>query len=113
MKPIPVKDLFIYKRDISLMSDTQACQIAAVAKALSDPIRIQMIYLLSRHPVLCTCEFEKILSLAQSKVSYHLKTLLQAGLIEREYQGSWSQYKLLDREVLKKLQSMNVQGMEE
>lgn len=112
MKQFPIKSPRVFKGDVPLLSDAEASKMAVIAKALSDPIRIQMIYLLSIRMELCTCEFEELLDLAQSKVSYHLKMLLQAGFIEREFHGSWSHYKLLDRDLLKKLQTMNGQGKE-
>jgi ArsR family transcriptional regulator len=46
-------------------------------KALSDPARLQLIHLLEQQPDLCTYEFEKLLGLSQSKVSYHLEIFLK------------------------------------
>lgn len=92
--------------DIPLLEITETERLAMTAKALSDPIRVQMIHFLQSRPDLCTCEFEALLGLAQSKVSYHLKILLQAGLVEREIYGSWSHYKLRDPNLLNKLKTL-------
>ncbi|MEB3101402.1 ArsR/SmtB family transcription factor [Ferviditalea candida] len=92
--------------DIPLLEASEAERLAMTAKALSDPIRVQIIHFLQGRSDLCTCEFEELLGLAQSKVSYHLKILLQAGLIEREIYGSWSHYKLRDQDLLNKLEAL-------
>lgn len=97
----------VYSDDIPLLENIEAERMAMAAKALSDPIRVQMVHLLQKRADLCTCEFEDLLGLAQSKVSYHLKILLQAGFIEREIHGSWSHYKLRDHELLNKLQTFS------
>ncbi|CAM4039664.1 helix-turn-helix transcriptional regulator [Mesobacillus zeae] len=94
--------------DIPLYDSAETERLAITAKALSDPIRIQMVHFLQNRSDLCTCEFEELLGLAQSKVSYHLKILLQAELIEREIHGSWSHYKLRNRDVLDKLKTLSL-----
>ena len=46
---------------------------------------------------ICVCEFEEHFSMGQSKVSYHMKKLKDAGLVREERRGKWSFYSL-DRE---------------
>ncbi len=67
--------------------------LATGFKALGDPHRVGVIHLLSGagEPV-CVVDIERHLPLSQSTVSYHLKTLLKAGVIEREPRGKWSYY---------------------
>ncbi len=67
--------------------------LATGFKALGDPHRVAVIHLLSGagEPV-CVVDIERHLPLSQSTVSYHLKTLLKAGVIEREPRGKWSYY---------------------
>ncbi|QSO53167.1 winged helix-turn-helix transcriptional regulator [Alicyclobacillus curvatus] len=98
----------IHRGEIPLLEGAQVRAVTSVAKALADPIRVQMVYLLSRNKDLCTCEFEEILELSQSKVSYHLKQLLDAGIVKREIHGSWSHYRLVDNELLNYLEICNV-----
>lgn len=43
---------------------------------------------------MCVCDFEEMLGLKQSTVSYHLKQLLDAGIIEREKRGSYAYFSL-------------------
>ena len=66
-----------------------------VMKALSDPNRVKMIKLLQRR-VLCVCEIQASLELAQSTVSKHLKILEEAGLITFSKDGLWVNYRTAD-----------------
>lgn len=61
--------------------------------ALSDPLRVQVIELL-RERELCVCELCEDLGVAQSKLSFHLKILKEAGLIRSRQQGRWIYYSL-------------------
>lgn len=85
----------VRKGDLYTLPSSETSKLASAAKAFSDPVRIQMIYLLGQRPDLCTCEFEELLGLSQSKISYHLNILLDAGVINRETHGTWSHYSLL------------------
>jgi ArsR family transcriptional regulator len=66
-----------------------------VMKALSDPNRVKMLKLLQRR-VLCVCEIQAALGLAQSTASKHLKILEEAGLIDYRKEGLWVNYRLAD-----------------
>ena len=66
-----------------------------VMKALSDPNRIKMLKLLQRR-VLCVCEIQEAMGLAQSTASKHLKILEDAGLITYAREGLWVNYRLAD-----------------
>ncbi|MHB0886586.1 MAG: ArsR/SmtB family transcription factor [Bacillota bacterium] len=92
--------------DLRLLPDQEAAHLAAVAKAFSDVIRVQMVRLLQQYPDLCTCEFEELLGLAQPNVSYHLKVLLEAGFVARKTYGTWSHYSLKKPGVLEPLKAL-------
>jgi ArsR family transcriptional regulator, arsenate/arsenite/antimonite-responsive transcriptional repressor len=78
----------------SLTGD-QAQATARVFKALADPARVRIVNLLATSPdPVCVCEFTQALGLSQPTVSHHLKTLLQAGLLDREQRGTWAYYSL-------------------
>ena len=64
--------------------------------ALSDPIRITILYLLAVQP-LCVCVIKACIRIADSKLSYHLTILKKAGLIEGEPQGNWIIYRLTEK----------------
>src|ERR1700761_2971660 len=70
-----------------------ATRMAAVAKALGDPVRIQLIDVLRKHAGrVCVCELVPLFDLSQPTVSHHLKVLRQAGLVGSERQGLWAYY---------------------
>ncbi len=61
--------------------------------ALSDPLRLQVLELL-RSQELCVCELCDCLGTSQSKLSFHLKTLKEAGLVRTRQEGRWIYYSL-------------------
>ncbi|MEM8720822.1 MAG: metalloregulator ArsR/SmtB family transcription factor [Cyanobacteria bacterium P01_G01_bin.39] len=68
-------------------------QIGAGFRAISDPLRLQIIELL-RLQELCVCELCAKLNVSQSKLSFHLKNLKEANLIRSRQQGRWIYYSL-------------------
>ncbi len=71
----------------------QAARIAAVAKALGDPVRLQLVDVLRRHAgKVCVCELVPLFELSQPTVSHHLKVLRDAGLVGSERDGLWAYY---------------------
>jgi ArsR family transcriptional regulator, arsenate/arsenite/antimonite-responsive transcriptional repressor len=67
--------------------------IIAGFHALSDPIRISVIELL-RQRELCVCDLCDILDISQSKLSFHLKNLKEANLVNSRQEGRWIYYSL-------------------
>jgi ArsR family transcriptional regulator, arsenate/arsenite/antimonite-responsive transcriptional repressor len=61
--------------------------------ALSDPLRVQVIELL-RSQELCVCDLCEMLNVSQSKLSFHLKVLRTAGLVQSRQEGRWIYYRL-------------------
>lgn len=68
-------------------------QARALLKALADPWRLQVIEALAGGER-CVCDLTAELELAQSKLSFHLRVLKEAGLIEGRQQGRWMYYQL-------------------
>jgi ArsR family transcriptional regulator len=68
-------------------------QIGTGFRALSDPLRLQIIELL-RSQELCVCELCEQLDVSQSKLSFHLKNLKEANLLHSRQQGRWMYYRL-------------------
>ena len=66
---------------------------AALFHALSDPIRIDVVNQLLGGER-CVCELTEDLEMAQSRLSWHLKTLVDAGLITSRREGRWNYYAL-------------------
>lgn len=63
-------------------------------KALADQKRLQIMYELCMRDRVCVCDLCDIVDMPQSKLSYHLKILLEAELIKKETSGTWSFYTL-------------------
>src|SRR4249920_2092676 len=71
----------------------EAERMAAVAKALGDPVRLQLVDALRKHAgKVCVCELVPLFDLSQPTVSHHLKVLRKAGIVESERQGLWAYY---------------------
>jgi ArsR family transcriptional regulator, arsenate/arsenite/antimonite-responsive transcriptional repressor len=71
----------------------QAERMGGVAKALSDPIRMQLVDVLRKHAgKVCVCELVPLFELSQPTVSHHLKVLREAGVVESERRGLWAYY---------------------
>ncbi len=72
---------------------TASTAVVAGFKAMSDPIRLQVLELL-REQELCVCDLCDRIDIAQSKLSFHLKTLKSAGLVRSRQEGRWIYYSL-------------------
>lgn len=71
----------------------QAGRMAMVAKALGDPIRLQLVDVLRKHAgKVCVCELVPLFDLSQPTVSHHLRVLREAGIVGSERQGLWAYY---------------------
>lgn len=68
-------------------------------KALADQKRLYILYELCQRGETCVCDLTGVLELPQSKLSYHLKLLLDANLITKETKGTWSYYNINKKEV--------------
>jgi ArsR family transcriptional regulator, arsenate/arsenite/antimonite-responsive transcriptional repressor len=71
----------------------EAMRMAAIAKALGDPVRVQLVDVLRQHAgKVCVCELVPLFDLSQPTVSHHLKVLREAGIVGSERQGLWAYY---------------------
>jgi ArsR family transcriptional regulator, arsenate/arsenite/antimonite-responsive transcriptional repressor len=74
----------------------QAERMAQIAKALADPIRLQLVDVLRKHAgKVCVCELVPLFDISQPTLSHHLKTLRQAGIVDSERRGLWAYYYVL------------------
>jgi ArsR family transcriptional regulator len=76
----------------------RAADVAAAAKALADPIRVEILGLLREAggPV-CQCELQPLFEISQPTLSHHLKKLADADLIEVRRRGKWAYYSIEDQ----------------
>jgi ArsR family transcriptional regulator len=81
----------------------EAERMAGVAKALGDPVRMQLVDVLRKHAgKVCVCELVPLFDLSQPTVSHHLKKLREAGIVGSERQGLWAYY-YVEPEALKEI----------
>lgn len=88
--------------------------VVKISKALSDPIRYRILLMLMNHERgelqelccnspddgVCNCDIVSAMGLIQSRVSYHMKELVDAKLVIEESRGKWKYY-FLNRETLR------------
>jgi ArsR family transcriptional regulator len=71
----------------------RATRMADMAKALGDPVRLQLVDVLRKHAgKVCVCELVPLFELSQPTVSHHLKVLREAGIVGSERRGLWAYY---------------------
>ncbi|NQD64456.1 winged helix-turn-helix transcriptional regulator [Bacillus haikouensis] len=68
-------------------------------KAIADKKRLQIMNILTKKGEICVCDLAPLMNMPQSKLSYHLKILLDANIITKEARGTWSYYRLNQDEV--------------
>lgn len=91
-----IKELPIF---LSVESQVDFSKYELQFKALADQKRLQIMYELTQKGSVCVCDLVEIVNMPQSKLSYHLKILLDANLITKETKGTWSYYELNHEEV--------------
>jgi len=76
------------------LGEPQAVELAAMFKALGDPVRLRLLSLIASHPggQACVCEISPSFDVSQPTISHHLKTLRSAGLLACERRGTWVYY---------------------
>lgn len=80
----------------SVLDEEQAAALAALLKALADPIRIRLVSIIAAAPAgeVCACDLPELLDRAQPTISHHLSQLVKAGIVEREQRGKWAWFRL-------------------
>lgn len=73
----------------------QLVTAAALLAAVADPIRLQLLHLLVGK-TRCVCDLQPEPAIPGNLLSYHLKVLREAGLIEGTRRGRWIDYSLTD-----------------
>ncbi|HEU4758737.1 MAG TPA: metalloregulator ArsR/SmtB family transcription factor [Dehalococcoidia bacterium] len=82
-------------------STDEVSRIAAAFKALGDETRLRILRALLHYGgELCECEIVPVAGLSQPTVSYHLKVLREAGLVEVERRGVWGYYRARPKALL-------------
>ena len=82
----------------NIPSDDEIYKNSEVIKALSDPTRLKIVYLLS-YGELCVCEIMAALDKPQPTVSHHLNILKNAGFLKWRKEGVWTHYRLSNSKI--------------
>src|SRR3954466_11244853 len=78
------------------VSTAKAGRIAPLGKALSDPVRVQLVDVLRKAPgQVCVCELQPLFDISQPTLSHHLKKLREAGVVGVERRALWAYYHVL------------------
>src|SRR3954452_21233844 len=73
-----------------------AVRMAAAAKALGEPARLQPVDVPRKHAgKVCVCELVPLFDISQPTLSQHLKKLRDAGIVDSERRGLWAYYYVL------------------
>jgi ArsR family transcriptional regulator len=75
------------------MPEEQAVELSRMFKALGDPVRLRLLALIAAQgPEACVCDLTDAFEVTGPTISYHLKTLREAGLVDCERRGTWVYY---------------------
>src|SRR5262249_23031989 len=79
---------------VSALDDQGSVRLAAMSKALADPVRLRLLSLVASHPGgrACVCDISATFDVSQPTISHHLKVLRSAGLLDCERRGTWVYY---------------------
>lgn len=83
----------------SMKKSDELEQLALKYKALADPKRLEILNKICLKNAACVCDLMEEMDIPQSKLSYHLKILLTAGLLEKKTKGTWSFYSINQQEM--------------
>jgi ArsR family transcriptional regulator len=100
------KLLPVLERDVAECCAPLACEplpaagaeeLAALFKAVADPVRLRLLSMIACHPggESCVCDLTPAFDMTAPSISYHLKILREAGLITSERRGTWVYYRVM------------------
>ena len=78
------------------LDEADAAELAAVLKALADPVRLQLVSIIGAAPEgeICACDLPGLVDRSQPTISHHLSLLVRAGLVDRQQRGKWAWFRL-------------------
>jgi len=69
-------------------------EMIKVLKALADPVRLAIVERLADQPEICACNLLEDFEITQPTLSFHMKKLIQSGLITARKEGTWVRYQV-------------------
>ncbi len=82
-------------------------ELSSIFKALSDETRLRIVKLLENGE-LCVCHIVAAVDMSQSRISFHLKILKDAGLVKDRREGRWMRYRLNESDLFKRLLFLSI-----
>lgn len=81
----------------SPLTAESAAELAALFKALSDPVRLRLLSAIASRAgqEACVCDLSEGIDVTQPTISHHLKVLREAGLLTSERRASWVYYRVI------------------
>ena len=91
----------VIKTKTDMSEDQQFDFYEKMFNALADKIRLKILNQNSQssNKSLCVCDLEELLDIKQSKLSYHLKKLVDANVLIAEKHGTWNYYKINEQQI--------------
>ena len=91
----------VIKTKTDMSEDQQFAFYEKMFNALADKIRLKILNQISQssNKSLCVCDLEELLDINQSKLSYHLKKLVDANVLIAEKHGTWNYYKINEQQI--------------
>ncbi|MCG1940876.1 metalloregulator ArsR/SmtB family transcription factor [Staphylococcus epidermidis] len=91
----------VIKTKTDMSEDQQFDFYEKMFNALADKIRLKILNQISQssNKSLCVCDLEELLDIKQSKLSYHLKKLVDANVLIAEKHGTWNYYKINEQQI--------------
>ena len=91
----------VIKTKTDMSEDQQFDFYEKMFNALADKIRLKILNQISQssNKSLCVCDLEGLLDIKQSKLSYHLKKLVDANILIAEKHGTWNYYKINEQQI--------------
>ncbi len=88
-------------KEAATEADSGLADAARLFKALSDETRLRIVQTMARSgQELCECNIVPLFGLSQSTISYHLKVLREAGIVECEKRGLWGYCRVNSRALM-------------
>ncbi|BBL16400.1 MULTISPECIES: ArsR/SmtB family transcription factor [Staphylococcaceae] len=91
----------VIKAKTDMSEDQQFDFYEQMFNALADKVRLKILHSIRQSDTksLCVCDLEELLALKQSKLSYHLKKLVDANILIAEKHGTWNYYRINEQQI--------------
>ena len=90
--------------------ESAAAEMAAILKALADPVRLRLVSIIGTAPdgEVCACDLSELVQRSQPTVSHHLGQLVKAGVLEREQRGKWAWFRVNDERMIDVCRALDI-----